>query len=98
MVTTSKISQQGMQIIYTFISCLTDNEDLAPKTLKEYTGDLKHFVSWFEFSEHQEDNIIFDIADIATPITKYRDVMQKKFQLKAANVHQSTADYFKTFF
>ncbi len=37
MVTTSKISQQGMQIIYTFISCLTDNEDLAPKTLKEYT-------------------------------------------------------------
>jgi integrase/recombinase XerD len=89
MATISKISEQGTQIIRKFISYLTEQEDLAPKTLKEYTGDLRHFVSWMELSESQEENTIFSIDDVATPtLTKYREVMQKKMQLKAATINR----------
>jgi hypothetical protein len=54
---------------------LPTQEDLNPKTLKEYASDLKQFVGWFETSEHQEEDIIFRIEDVATPtLTRYREV------------------------
>jgi len=37
------ISERGEQTIQDFIHALTTQEDLNPKTLKEYASDLKTF-------------------------------------------------------
>lgn len=86
---TNAISVQGEQNIHSFIHVLTTQEDLNPKTLREYAGDLKQFISWFETSEHQEDEIIFKIEDVATPtLTRYREVMQKTMGLKPSTINR----------
>lgn len=86
---TNAISVQGEQNIHAFIHVLTTQEDLNPKTLREYAGDLKQFISWFETSEHQEDEIIFKIEDVATPtLTRYREVMQKTMGLKPSTINR----------
>ncbi|MGF7036463.1 site-specific recombinase XerD [Paenibacillus mucilaginosus] len=61
------ISQLGEQTIQDFIHALTTHEDLNPKTLKEYASDLKHFIGWIETADHQEEEVIFQIEDVATP-------------------------------
>lgn len=84
-----QISEQGMGIIQEFIHVLTIHEDLNPKTLKEYAGDLKHFISWFEKADHQEDEVVFRIEDVATPtLTRYREVSQKTMELKPATINR----------
>lgn len=86
---TNGISEQGDQIIHDFIHVLTTQEDLNPKTLKEYASDLKQFIGWFETSEHQEEDIIFRIEDVATPtLTRYREVMQKTMELKPSTINR----------
>jgi integrase/recombinase XerD len=47
---------------------------LKSKTVKEYGGDLKHFIGWFE------EIIPFHIEDVATTptITWYGDIYKKK--------------------
>lgn len=84
------ISVQGKQHIHAFIHVLTTQEDLNPKTLREYAGDLKQFIRWFETSEHQEEeDVIFKIEDVATPtLTWYREVMQKKMGLKPSTINR----------
>ncbi|UOF89646.1 tyrosine-type recombinase/integrase [Fodinisporobacter ferrooxydans] len=82
------ISEQGEQTIQDFIQALTIQEDLNPKTLKEYASDLKHFIGWFETADHHEDDI-FRIEDVATPtITRYRDAMQKSMKLKPSTINR----------
>lgn len=82
------ISRQAQAVIDQFIQTLTVNEDLNPKTLKEYAGDLKHFVNWFEKSG-QEDSLIFRPEEVATPtLTRYRETMQKVMELKPATINR----------
>src|SRR5665648_1169819 len=82
------VSTQGELIITKFIEALTIREDLKPKTLKEYTGDLKQFIGWFEAPEHHEEDIIFCLEDVSTPtLTQYRDFMQRIKQLKPATIN-----------
>jgi len=83
------VSTQGELIITKFIEALTIREDLKPKTLKEYTGDLKQFIGWFEAPEHHEEDIIFCLEDVSTPtLTQYRDFMQRIKQLKPATINR----------
>lgn len=83
------ISDHGQHLISAFIDKLTLHEDLNPKTLKEYAGDLKHFIKWFEAPLYQEDEIIFRIEDVATPtLTRYRDAAQKEMELKPATINR----------
>ncbi len=83
------ISEQGEQTIRDFIQALTTRDDLNPKTLKEYASDLKHFIGWFESTDHQEEEVIFRIEDVATPtLTRYRDAMQKAMELKPATINR----------
>lgn len=83
------LSNEGEQIISKFINTLANQEDLNPKTLKEYASDLKQFVGWFESPEHQEEKIIFCIEEISTPtLTRYRDVMQRISELKPATINR----------
>lgn len=85
---TESISTQAQVFIDQFIHILTVNEDLNPKTLKEYAGDLKHFIGWFERSG-ANDSVIFRPEDIATPtLTRYRETMQKVMELKPATINR----------
>lgn len=82
------ISEAGQQVVRDFIETLAGHEDLDPKTLKEYAGDLRHFITWFEFSGH-EDGIIFHMDDVSTPtLMRYRDAMQKDMKLKPATINR----------
>ncbi|KIL34237.1 integrase [Cohnella kolymensis] len=86
---TMGISDQGEQHIHAFIHVLTTQEDLNPKTLREYAGDLKQFIGWFETAEHQEEELVFRIEDVATPtLTRYREVMQKTMGLKPSTINR----------
>lgn len=86
---TTGISELGEQTIQDFIHALTIHEDLNPKTLKEYASDLKHFIGWFETVDHQEEDVIFRIEDVATPtLTRYREAMQKVMELKPATINR----------
>ncbi|CAM4038698.1 tyrosine-type recombinase/integrase [Cohnella lubricantis] len=86
---TTGISEQGEQTIHDFIHALTTREDLNPKTLKEYASDLKHFIGWFETADHQEEEVIFRIEDVATPtLTRYREAAQKVMELKPATINR----------
>ncbi|MCR8645904.1 hypothetical protein NV379_25015 [Paenibacillus sp. N1-5-1-14] len=72
------ISEQGEQTILDFIQALTTHEDLNPKTLKEYASDLKHFIGWFETADHQEEEVTFQVEDVATPtLTRYGKLRKK---------------------
>jgi integrase/recombinase XerD len=83
------ISAQGKQHINAFIHVLTTQEDLNPKTLREYAGDLKQFIGWFETSKHLEEDIVFRIENVATPtLTRYREVMQKTMGLKPSTINR----------
>ena len=55
----SVLSVHGEQHIHAFIHVLTTQEDLNPNTLREYAGDLKQFISWFETSEYQDEDILY---------------------------------------
>jgi len=83
------ISIQGKQTIENFIQILTTHDDLSPRTLKEYTSDLKHFIHWFENTYHQEEEIIFRIEDIATStLTQYRTATQRDMKLTPATINR----------
>ncbi|AFM42974.1 site-specific recombinase XerD [Desulfosporosinus acidiphilus SJ4] len=83
------LSVQGELLISKFINTLSIQEDLKPKTLKEYASDLKQFVGWFESPEYKEETIIFNIEDVSTPtLTRYREVMQKITVLKPATINR----------
>lgn len=83
------ISEKGEQTIQEFIHALNIHEDLNPKTLKEYASDLKHFIGWFETADHQEEEVIFQIEDVATPtLTRYREVAQKVMELKPVTINR----------
>lgn len=83
------ISEQGEQTIQRFIQTLSSHEDLNSKTLKEYASDLKHFIGWFETVSHQEEDVIFQIEDVATPtLTRYREASQKVMRLKPATINR----------
>lgn len=83
------ISEQGKENIQAFIHVLTTKEDLNPKTLREYAGDLKQFIGWLESSLHQEEVVIFRIEDVGTPtLIRYREVMQKTMGLKPSTINR----------
>ncbi|MEK3723510.1 tyrosine-type recombinase/integrase [Paenibacillus sp. FSL H8-0034] len=89
MIKTTTISEQGEQTIQDFIHTLTIHEDLNPKTLKEYASDLKHFIGWFETTDHQADAVVFRIEDVATPtLTRYQEAAQTVMELKPATINR----------
>ena len=90
MSSSNNISKKGREVVNNFISSLSLYSDLSPKTLKEYTSDFNHFISWFESSDSfKEELIVFHPEDISTPtITKYREVSQKELGLKPATINR----------
>lgn len=85
------MSEQAENFINNFINYIKENEDLKQNTLKEYTGDLKHFIDWFEVrnNEYSENIVIFHPKNIITPdIRKYRETMQNSIKLKPSTINR----------
>lgn len=85
------ISTEAQAFIQNFIQALSVTADLNPKTLKEYAGDLKHFITWFETAgaSSQDDTIIFCPEEVVTPtLTRYREAMQRVMELKPATINR----------
>ncbi|OYD09139.1 tyrosine-type recombinase/integrase [Paludifilum halophilum] len=85
------ISDQAERWIDRFIDDLTTHDDLNPKTLRDYAGDLRLLAEWVEtgWNTHQEEDWDFHPANITTPtLTRYREYMQNVRSLKPATVNR----------
>lgn len=85
------ISNQAEHWIDRFIDDLTTHDDLSPKTLREYAGDLRLLAEWMEtsWSTHQEEDRNFHPAKMTTPtLIRYREYMQTVRSLKPATVNR----------
>nr|WP_246258858.1 tyrosine-type recombinase/integrase [Kroppenstedtia pulmonis] len=66
-------------------------DDLNPKSLRDYAGDLRLLAAWVEtgWNTHQEEDRDFHPADITTPtLIRYREYMQNVRSLKPATVNR----------
>jgi integrase/recombinase XerD len=87
----TSISAQASDIISAFITDIKSKYDLNPKTLAEYSGDIKHFVRWYEtlLNEFSDASQYFNPENISTPIIiDYRTEMQKSSKLKANTINR----------
>lgn len=87
----TSISNKAFDTINNFITDIQSKYDLNPKTLVEYTGDLKHFVLWYEtlINEFSDTLAYFNPENISTPIImNYRAEMQKSMKLKANTINR----------
>ncbi|WP_288925338.1 tyrosine-type recombinase/integrase [Aminobacterium colombiense] len=82
--TTTPTNGQTGKITQEFLSALAANEDLQQKTINEYGGDLRHFISWAQGSGQ-----LLRIQDVAIPtLTRYREWMQNEMTLKPATINR----------
>lgn len=82
--TTTLPNGQIGKITQEFLSALAANEDLQQKTIKEYAGDLRHFISWARAGGQ-----MIQAQDVAIPtLTRYRDWMQNVIKLKPATINR----------
>ncbi len=85
------ISTEGQDIIQQFINTLSSNEQLHTKTLIEYTGDLKHFINWFECEAYpsEDKHKHFHPLNVReTTLTYYREAIQYIMELKPATINR----------
>ncbi|SFQ42369.1 tyrosine-type recombinase/integrase [Salibacterium halotolerans] len=85
------ISSDAEDWIQKFIYDLKSNEDLSSKTLKQYSGDLRHLANWTEttWNRHQDKDISFCPTQMTTPtIGRYREFMQTVQSLRPATINR----------
>lgn len=85
------VSEQAEGWINRFIEDLTIYDDLNPKTLRDYAGDLRLLAEWVEnrWNIHQEDDLTFHPTDITTPtLIRYREYMQNVRSLKPSTINR----------
>lgn len=85
------ISTQAEAWIQHFIDDLNAEEDLNPKTLKQYAGDLRNLANWMEstWNSHKEEETFFHPEELTTPIlVRYREYMQTVRALKPATINR----------
>lgn len=84
-----EISEQGVQYIQDFLDALINHDDLNPKTLKEYTSDLRHFIGWYETVSRLEKPRLFQIGKISTStIIQYQEHAYSNMQLKPSTINR----------
>ena len=84
------VSPQGMNIINEFIAS-PDNAALNPKTVKEYTGDLRHFIGWHEYKSIDSRTLVIEfvfnqVGEVE--LSAYKRAMQEVAELKIATVNR----------
>lgn len=84
------VSPHSMNIVNEFISA-PEIVSLNPKTIKEYTGDLKHFIGWHEYKSITSNVSVTEFAFkqvTEDEIASYKKAMQEVAELKIATVNR----------
>lgn len=79
-----------INIINLFITYLK-NRNLSERTLQEYSSDIKHFISWYEYHYMDSSNqvVIFPFAQINKPeLESYIETMLKIGELKPSTINR----------
>ena len=70
---------------------LTDEQDLAPDTVRNYLSDIRQFAAFCEasWSEGEEAGERFSPANVATPtVTLYRSHLKNALEMKPASINR----------
>lgn len=84
------VSQKSRDIINQFISS-PNTVSLNPKTIKEYAGDLQHFLGWHEYKSIDSTVSVaeFDFQQASeAELSSYKMAMQEVAELKIATVNR----------
>jgi site-specific recombinase XerD len=84
------VSTKGMNIIAEFIAS-SENAALNPKTIKEYAGDLKHFIGWHEYKSIDSHISVTEFAFRQVneaELSAYKKAMQEVAELKIATINR----------
>lgn len=84
------VSQMSMNIINEFISG-PNTVSLNPKTIKEYAGDLRHFLGWHEYKSIDSKVSVaeFDFHQVTeSELSAYKKAMQEVAELKIATINR----------
>jgi integrase/recombinase XerC len=79
-----------MDIIHEFISS-PNTISLNPKTIREYAGDVKHFLGWHEYKSIDSKVSVaeFDFHQVSeTELSAYKRAMQDVAELKIATINR----------
>jgi integrase/recombinase XerC len=79
-----------MNIINEFISS-PNTVSLNPKTIKEYAGDLRHFLGWHEYKSIDSKVSVaeFDFHQVSeAELSAYKQAMQEVAELKIATINR----------
>lgn len=85
----SGISVQREPTIEEFIHMLANEDELQPKTVKEYASDLKHFIEWYKENTLLGEKVTLRIEDVDTStLVHYREDSHKVMLLKPATINR----------
>lgn len=87
---TPPLSDAGRQALSQYRQYLVDEADLHPTTVRNYLGDLRLFMAWYEtWGQAEAGDAAFSPERVATPtITRYRDYLQHELGRKPATVNR----------
>jgi hypothetical protein len=74
------------------------HKKINPKTLREYAGDLKQFISWFETAEYQEEKTCISDRGCGYPDIDAVPRRYAKNNAVEAIYNQSPSHHTETFF
>lgn len=85
------ISVAGEKEIHLYAGYLSDEQDLATDTVRNYLSDLRQFAAFCEatWAEDEEVGELFSPANVTTPtITLYRSHLKNSLELKPASINR----------
>ncbi|MCP4425967.1 MAG: tyrosine-type recombinase/integrase [Chloroflexi bacterium] len=84
------LSDAGQQALGQYRQYLECEADLHPTTVRNYLGDLRLFMAWYEtWGQAEAGDTAFSPERVATPtITRYRDYLQHELGRKPATVNR----------
>lgn len=88
-----KLSEGGEEGLARYDAYLTDEQDLAADTVRNYLSDLRQFAAFceasFAWSEGEESGERFSPANVTTPtVTLYRSHLKNALELKPASINR----------
>ena len=86
-----KLSGGGEKELVRYEGYLTDEQDLAPDTIRNYLSDIRQFAAFCEasWSEGEEAGERFSPANVATPtVTLYRSHLKNALEMKPASINR----------
>jgi len=90
-----QLSSTGELALAQYEQALRVGEDLTLASRRNYLGDVRHFIAWYETQEaeyapHIHNDCGFDLQAVTTPtLTRYRTYLQTIQRLKPASVNRS---------